>query len=925
MPSMASQGPHAPSAAGESPQSAPYMGRFRRLKVKEDDVWAITIQWVLACAFILLIFIVVFACYFSLPKPKSSADAGTKQFSEQRYERSRLRLGVEKPAFFLGLVFFHIFFFWSREFLTLGCKPLFSRAKQYHDDITDLVGVRPYGSVANRVTMRGYLLAALEKIRVATSVNGVDRISYSARSHPGESPADYRGNENKMVWENMGNIVCRVHASTSTASAILVSAHYDTVFLSKGATDNTPSVSSMLEMIYVLAHDDPQRHEAMFVFVNGEEFGLLGSLDMSRFDSLMTKVGIVMNVDGTPGAKQLALRTTGGAVDQIYGYAPRPLAFVVGSDIFGAGLVKSDTDWSVYAEDTPAMDLVTFSHRQTYHTMKDVEIRDGLLQFQGDNMLAIIRRTIAIDITSLGSLASVDDPGNVYFSVLNRGYVLYSLHTNWVVFVLLIVGYVVIYAIILTHRFIWWRDLKMDYSSHPVICLLLGAAFILATFLICVIITAIVGFITYAFTPMFSYISAGMVVFAMGPVALCALYLSQFLLQLAERRMGQPLETNRTRLLWGTGFIWWILLCALSGASKTTGSTYLLFYLALFHLCAVVLHHVLWFFGVVKELKKDDVFEMMEDQERKEDEEDEKSYLEDGVIKTRPSRAIPHRRWLAAFSPPDMAWFGVFLLATWPPMLFWIDVMVPLLQMAATDMVCYITAPIIAILVFLLKLNFLPLSRRSHHYGVITLVFLILSVVLWLPIVLTGMTHFTANAPYQVLPEQKADKITLTAEYSYGISPHKLAMKIDDSKDWNCDGDTCSASGFAQPVIPTSQPITPPHGLQYAAQINSSNSWIHLIQFPVGTELAVLNDVLTSVDPGNGTVVFLLDSLNKTESWTVEYTGPQGNITVSSYFDDEAAVPSMPSLIANMPDWGTFHGRGSWLATQTYIVDCTKT
>lgn len=772
--------------------------------------------------------------------------------------------------------------------------------------------------------MRNYLLTVLEEIRLATQVNGVDRMVYSARSHSGESPADYRGNENKMVWENMGNIVCRVLSTGSDKTAVLVSAHFDTVFLSKGATDNTPSISSMLEMIYVLASGAPQRHEAMFAFVNGEEFGLLGSVDMSRFDILYRKVGIVMNVDGTPGAKQLALRTTGGAVDQLYAAAPRPLAFVVGADIFGAGLVKSDTDWSVYSEDKGAMDLVTFSHRQTYHTMKDVEIRDGLLQFQGDNMLAILRLTMSVDIESLLNLASPDDPGNVYFSVLNRGYVIYTLNTNYILFILLIVGYAVIYLTILIHRFIWWRDLRMDYSSHPVFCLFVGALLVFASFLVCVGITALVGLIVSLFAPMFSYISAGMVIFAMAPVALCALFVTQWLLRRLEQRWGQPLESNRTRFLWGTGFIYWLLLCIFSRTSKSVGSTYLLFFLAFFHLCAVVVHHVLWFCGFVKELKADDMFELMEEQERREDEEYEKQYKESGLAVPRPVPAVQNQRRLAAFSRADFVWLAVFVISTWPAMLFWIDVIVPLLQMAATDMDCWLTAPIIAVVVFLLCVNFLPYSRRSHHYGIIAIVFLILSILLLIPIVFTGMTHFTANAPYQVLPDQQGDKLTLTVEYDYGISPKRLAKAIDGSKDWSCKHDHCSASGFSQPRMPTSTPIKPPHGLQYAAQINSSNSWIHLIQFPLGTDLALLNDVVTSVDPGNGTIVFLLDSFADTESWVIEYSGAQGNVTIASYFDDEAAVPSMPSLIANMPDWGTFHGRGSWLATQTYSVNCTR-
>lgn len=803
--------------------------------------------------------------------------------------------------------------------------------------MTNGIGARPYGSVANREKMRDYLLHRLEEIRVDTRRNGVDRISFSVRSHMGEVPKNFHGIEHKHVWESMGNIVCKVHARTSNAASLLVSAHYDTVFLSKGASDNTPSIASMLEMIYVLANDAPARHEVMFAFVNGEEFGLLGAADLSRYDAMFQSVAIFMNVDGTPGAKQLNLRTTGGFIDRAYSVVPRPLAFVVAGDIFGTGIVDSDTDWSVYSETLPGIDLVTFSHRQTYHSMKDVKIVDGFLQFQGDNMLALVRRIINLDTNSLNDIKSDRTP-YVYFSILNSGYVVYTMRTNYTIFVMLIIAYLLIYMIIMVHRHLRWKDAAGTASGHPLFGLFVGALFSFASFLAPFCISALFGLAVSLFAPMVSYVSPAIIVFSFVPMSLCAIYAVQIVCRKFEKKWEQSLEINRTRLLWGTGLCWWFMLCFASGASKSAGSTYLLWFLAFFHLVAVVFHHVCYFFGLMSERLGDDMYEVMENAEDREDKLDEKEFDDTGrVRRKRPRNAIENERWKAAFYRPDIIWFWVFLISTWVPMLFFLDVMVPFVQMGATDLACWVMAPIIATITALLNLNFLPLSRRSHHYGLITTVLLVLAVITFIPLIISGAVSFTESAPYQVVPRQVGNTLSLVPEYPYAISGMKLAEILIPKAQWACgvglskNSDPysryyqCQTKNVVEPIKPTSTPILPPHGLAYAARINSSNAWVHTLRFPLGTDAVIINDVYTAVDPHNGTITFLSGSFASTESWTVEFNGLRSFFEVDSFFDDQAAVPILGPLIQRMPDWATFQGRGSYLATQSYLVNCRRT
>ena len=59
-------------------------------------------------------------------------------------------------------------------------------------------------------------------------------------------------------------------------SAVLFSAHYDSVSTGPGATDDGMSVVSLVQMVKYLAHNRPRR-TAVFNINNGEEDGLHGA------------------------------------------------------------------------------------------------------------------------------------------------------------------------------------------------------------------------------------------------------------------------------------------------------------------------------------------------------------------------------------------------------------------------------------------------------------------------------------------------------------------------------------------------------------------------------------------------------------------------------------------------------------------------
>lgn len=74
----------------------PYMGVFRRFRVKGDDAWTMAIQWGGATVIILFALFLVLGCYFHLPSPVKAIDAGLNRFSEQRYVQQKRIQGQTK-------------------------------------------------------------------------------------------------------------------------------------------------------------------------------------------------------------------------------------------------------------------------------------------------------------------------------------------------------------------------------------------------------------------------------------------------------------------------------------------------------------------------------------------------------------------------------------------------------------------------------------------------------------------------------------------------------------------------------------------------------------------------------------------------------------------------------------------------------------
>ncbi|MGN6058835.1 MAG: M28 family peptidase [Sphingomicrobium sp.] len=179
--------------------------------------------------------------------------------------------------------------------------------------------------------VRGRLIAELQamglqpQVRDAMDCSGFPNIRVVSCSHVRNVIADIPGR--------------------APGRALLLDAHYDSTPTGPGAGDDGVGVATLLEIAAILRAEPPQRR-VMFLFNEGEEFGLNGSAAFVRTDPLARQVNSLINIDArgvTGPALMYETSQPNGAALSIYGRdARRPYANSLSTDF--ARLIPNTTD-----------------------------------------------------------------------------------------------------------------------------------------------------------------------------------------------------------------------------------------------------------------------------------------------------------------------------------------------------------------------------------------------------------------------------------------------------------------------------------------------------------------------------------------------------------------------------------------------------
>ena len=262
---------------------------------------------------------------------------------------------------------------------------------------------------------------------LASTLGAIPGVEVQMQDHPDGEPAMWR--PGTLELRRTTNVLARIRGDS--ASAVLVSAHYDSPPESFGAGDNAASVAAAVEVARALAAGPRPQHTVVFNFNDGEEAGLLGS-DAFLEHPWAADVRAFVNLESAgPGGKAVLFQAGPGndwLTEEYARSVPLPYGTVLGQDIFQSGVIPSDTDFRVYrdAGRLRGLDVAFYQDGYAYHTALDrVErVQPGSIQHMGGNTLALVRE-----------LATGPLPGDVsrapstYYDFLGRTMFAYSAGT----------------------------------------------------------------------------------------------------------------------------------------------------------------------------------------------------------------------------------------------------------------------------------------------------------------------------------------------------------------------------------------------------------------------------------------------------------------------------------------------------------------
>ncbi|KAI0645003.1 hypothetical protein C8Q79DRAFT_1001599 [Trametes meyenii] len=230
----------------------------------------------------------------------------------------------------------------------------------------------PYLSHANDA-VRAYILSrliplAVQHSHVELSDDQISNVTYIARG-------------GFAVYFEGTNVLLKIQGTEQAHDGVLFSCHYDSVSSAPGATDDGMGVATLLEMAeYLSAPERRPRRTAVFFFNNGEEDQLNGA--HAYFEHPWSNLtSVFINLEGAAsGGRPLVFRSTsyGPAHSVKSGSVKNPHANVLTSEAFSLGMIRSATDYEIYARGVKGaaaglqgFDFAFYKNRAYYHTPRD--------------------------------------------------------------------------------------------------------------------------------------------------------------------------------------------------------------------------------------------------------------------------------------------------------------------------------------------------------------------------------------------------------------------------------------------------------------------------------------------------------------------------------------------------------------------------
>ena len=129
------------------------------------------------------------------------------------------------------------------------------------------------------------------------AINDVAKFIYDELAALGLNPEiqfSLSNNNNDFAW--CKNIIARLNGTDGT-NAVLLDAHYDSVWQSNGAVDDGIGVATILETARALVESEPLKNDVIFLFTNPEESYLQGAIAFISEHPFAKDVKAVLSLD----------------------------------------------------------------------------------------------------------------------------------------------------------------------------------------------------------------------------------------------------------------------------------------------------------------------------------------------------------------------------------------------------------------------------------------------------------------------------------------------------------------------------------------------------------------------------------------------------------------------------------------------------
>jgi len=209
----------------------------------------------------------------------------------------------------------------------------------------------------------------------------------------------------QIIIARTHDIVGRMPGSSSSG-AVMLMAHYDSVYRAPGAADDTAGVAAILEAVRALRAGPALNNDLIVLFTDGEENGLLGAEAFADSNPWMKEIGLVLNFDarGDRGPSLLFQTSAhnGGLIKAVARVVPHP----IGSSLLYSlsKLLPNDTDYSVFrTHNVPGLNFAFGERLEAYHSRLDTidNLSEASLQHHGSYALSLSRYFGSTDLSQL--------------------------------------------------------------------------------------------------------------------------------------------------------------------------------------------------------------------------------------------------------------------------------------------------------------------------------------------------------------------------------------------------------------------------------------------------------------------------------------------------------------------------------------------